>query len=142
MIIRRTLAAFFIALHIGANGLAILSPSSAAQPAETPSTTTGPANAPPSVPLEIDLPPACIVVSPGRVVDGAFEWSLDCGPLANVAARATLGRVLEEQGWTFCESGLAAARWWKNGITTTVLESEGASSPFRVIQRGGQNGCP
>lgn len=68
-------------------------------------------------------------------------WIVDCGKNTKNDARGFMGRILETQGWKFCDSGLANAHWWKNGVITGVSESENDSSaasyPFHVSQSKG-----
>jgi hypothetical protein len=144
MVIMQALVPFLIALFAFPTWAAGNSstPRGGTMPTAGSSVTTG-AIAPPQAPFGIVLPQTCTIVGPTRVVgDDVFEWWLDCGPEGNRASRATFGAVLEQQGWSSCGSGLAAARWWKDGRTTTVTESEGPSSPFRVIQGPRGSECP
>ena len=90
---------------------------------------------PPMGPVGILLPSSCRTV--GLVGDanhpfGNYHfaegtWLIDCGSTNNGNARATLGTVLVQQGWKFCDSGLAGASWWKDGVVTGVFE--GSSYP-------------
>jgi hypothetical protein len=75
----------------------------------------------------------------GSIANG---WVVDCGKNTKNDARGFMDKILEPQGWKLCESGLAHATWWKNGILTEVAESENDSSavsyPFRLTQRNGE----
>ncbi len=73
---------------------------------------------------------------PAGYVLGDNEWLVDCGS-RNSDARGTLGPVLEQQGWKFCDSQTATGHWFINGIITGIIESAGTSYPFRVTQRSG-----
>jgi hypothetical protein len=70
------------------------------------------------------------------------SWIIDCGKNTENNARGFMDNILKSQGWKFCESGLARAIWWKDGVLTTVVESENDSSaisyPFRLIQKKGE----
>jgi hypothetical protein len=94
-----------------------------------------------SSPAGILLPADCRVVGSKGDIDQSLngyilsenEWLIDCGSKNN-AARDTLGPILEQQGWIFCDSEPASSRWWKGGIMTSIAESMGASYPFMVSQ--------
>ncbi len=95
----------------------------------------------------ITLPETCKIVGTEGSMDPSSkealakgEWLVDCGN-DNNKARATLGPALTQQGWSLCDSGLARASWWKEGITTNVFESAGVSYPFRVGQILGTADC-
>ncbi len=68
-------------------------------------------------------------------------WMVDCGKNTKNDARKFMEKILETQGWKFCDSGLGSASWWKNGVYTSVSESSNSSSaasyPFRVFQSKG-----
>ena len=68
-------------------------------------------------------------------------WMVDCGKNTKNDARGFMGKILETQGWKFCDSGLGSASWWKSGVYTSVSESSNSSSaasyPFRVFQSKG-----
>lgn len=95
----------------------------------------------------VSLPVGCHVV--GAVGDATHPASsynfmggtqlIDCGSRNN-NARGTLGPVLIQQGWVLCDSGLAHASWWKDGVTTSVNEGSG-SGPFGLIQEQNSPNC-
>jgi hypothetical protein len=79
-------------------------------------------------------------VIPNGHVLGENEWFVDCGSQNNNAARATLGPVLKNQGWILCDSGLATASWWKDGVITGVAEGVSRAG-FTVSQSYDVPGC-
>jgi hypothetical protein len=96
-------------------------------------------------PLGINISSDCKIVGRKGDIDhteqiilGENEWLIDCGSYNN-NARGIFGDILESSGWQFCESSLAASRWWKDGIITGIVESAGVSYPFRIIQSQGPN---
>ena len=67
----------------------------------------------------------------GAVRNGdQLVWLLDCGPAANRAARATLGPMLERQGWTACGSGAAAGSWTRGDLRIGVSEGSGVAPNY------------
>lgn len=94
--------------------------------------------------VSITLPSYCnftLDTPAGSSVSGEKGWIIDCGRSTKNAARGFMREILEPQGWKFCDSGLANAHWWKNGVITGVVESENSNSaasyPFSVNQREG-----
>jgi hypothetical protein len=64
------------------------------------------------------------------------NWSIDCGVTTNNDARGFMGKILESQGWKFCDGQIATATWWKKGVMVRVMESQAGhnstSYPFEI----------
>jgi len=99
----------------------------------------------PAVPSGFVFSEGCNAIGASRkmVDSSATYWAIDCGTKANVNSRATMGPILERQGWTFCDSGLGSAHWWKDGVVTGVSEGDGLGT-FQLVQFSGDGinvGC-
>lgn len=105
-----------------------------------------------SGPTGISFPVTCKIAGSAGSVDpsngialGENEWLINCGSANNGNARATMEPVLKQQGWAFCDSGLATASWWKAGTLTSINEGSadraGVSYPFSISQSQSASVC-
>jgi hypothetical protein len=57
-------------------------------------------------------------------------WKIDCGAVANPAARQNLGPAAANQGWRSCGQGPTSLSWSKDGRTLAITESSGAVGDY------------
>ncbi len=94
--------------------------------------------------VSISFPSDCSF-SPDTSTGQQYRWTIDCGKITKADARGFMGKVLESQGWKFCDNGLATASWWKNGVITGIAEGPNSaysnppanSYPFYLFQGKG-----
>ncbi len=102
------------------------------------SNTNSPDNSVSSGPVGIVLPSGCNIVGTPQIENNSTRWQIDCGGKNNYNSRATLSPAFKAQGWTFCDSVLSTAHWWKNGIVTGIVEGQ-YETYFELIQSRGTN---
>ncbi len=69
-------------------------------------------------------------------------WIIDCMPQGNRNARATVGPMLESEGWSACGSGLASATWTLRDLVITVSQGGGPPPGYiRLTQRPVAGSC-